>query len=226
MAQATRPCAALTGGLLPRIAAKRLLVFDFDGVLADSVEIKTEAFAEMYHPFGADVVARVVAHHRSHGGMSRFDKLAHYHRAFLGRPADAAELRSLAEQFSALVLEKVVAAPEIPGARRFVERWGAGRRCDIVSATPQDEIAEIVRRCGLGDLFAAVYGSPATKADNLRAVLAASGVAAREALFFGDSAEDARAAAATGIEFLAVNAAATTAFDGALGAVRDFLELC
>lgn len=216
----------MTRELLRRIGAKRLLVFDFDGVLADSVEIKTDAFAELYRPYGAEVMAKVVAHHRSHGGMSRFDKIAQYHREFLGRSLDDAGVRQLAAEFGALVQEKVVAAPEIPGARRFVDAQCAERICMVVSATPRDEIREIVRRRGLEAKFAAVYGSPAAKADNLRTALADSGIRASETLFFGDSAADARAAAAVGIEFVAVNPSAPSVTHGASWTVRDFSDLC
>ena len=53
---------------------KRLFAFDFDGVIVDSVNIKTEAFAEIYKPYGQKIVDRVINHHISNGGMSRFKK--------------------------------------------------------------------------------------------------------------------------------------------------------
>ena len=53
--------------------------FDFDGVLADSVEVKTLAFAKLFEEFGAGIQEKVVAHHRNHGGMSRYDKFRHYY---------------------------------------------------------------------------------------------------------------------------------------------------
>jgi len=51
------------------IDSKKLLIFDFDGVLADSVEVKTEAFALLYKPYGQKVVEKVVSHHRDNGGI-------------------------------------------------------------------------------------------------------------------------------------------------------------
>ena len=52
--------------------------FDFDGVLADSVEVKTRAFARLFESYGPEVVARVVAHHRYHGGMTRIEKIKQF----------------------------------------------------------------------------------------------------------------------------------------------------
>ena len=55
------------------------IIFDFDGVIAQSVEVKTEAFADMYKEYGKAVVNKVVQHHEDNGGMSRFEKFRLYH---------------------------------------------------------------------------------------------------------------------------------------------------
>ena len=61
-------------GIQEIINQKSILVFDFDGVLADSVDIKADAFAELYSPYGSEIVEQVVAHQLANGGMSRFEK--------------------------------------------------------------------------------------------------------------------------------------------------------
>ena len=62
----------------------RTIIFDFDGVISESVNIKTIAFAEMYKDYGDEVVKQVIAHHLSHGGVSRYEKFRIYHEEFLG----------------------------------------------------------------------------------------------------------------------------------------------
>ena len=54
------------------------IIFDFDGVIAESIQMKTDAFATLYSDNGADIVQRVVSHHEANGGMSRFDKIKYY----------------------------------------------------------------------------------------------------------------------------------------------------
>jgi len=41
----------------------KALFFDFDGVLADSVEVKTDAFSKLFEKFGPEIQAKVVEHH-------------------------------------------------------------------------------------------------------------------------------------------------------------------
>ena len=44
----------------------RAIVFDFDGVILDSVEIKTKAFARLFEEHGPDVQRQVVEIGRAH----------------------------------------------------------------------------------------------------------------------------------------------------------------
>ena len=39
------------------------IVFDFDGVIKESVDIKTKAFAKLYSKFGEKVLNNVLKHH-------------------------------------------------------------------------------------------------------------------------------------------------------------------
>jgi beta-phosphoglucomutase-like phosphatase (HAD superfamily) len=50
------------------------IFFDFDGVLAESVNIKTEAFKQMYACNGDEVAGKIARHHVENGGVSRFEK--------------------------------------------------------------------------------------------------------------------------------------------------------
>ncbi|MCX5934210.1 MAG: hypothetical protein NTU99_05390, partial [Pseudanabaena sp. LacPavin_0818_WC45_MAG_42_6] len=48
------------------------IVFDFDGVLVESVDVKTQAFGTLYAEYGDLIVEQVKAYHLLHGGVSRF----------------------------------------------------------------------------------------------------------------------------------------------------------
>ena len=39
------------------------IIFDFDGVLVESVDIKTQAFAGLYQSYGETIVGKVVRYH-------------------------------------------------------------------------------------------------------------------------------------------------------------------
>ncbi len=41
----------------------RAIAFDFDGVLVESVDVKTRAYAYLFKEYGQDVVSKVVDYH-------------------------------------------------------------------------------------------------------------------------------------------------------------------
>jgi phosphoglycolate phosphatase-like HAD superfamily hydrolase len=180
------------------------LFFDFDGVLADSLEVKTLAFARLFEPFGPEVVRLVMDHHRRHGGMTRVDKFRHYYAEFLGQPLSESGLGELCRDFARLVVDEVVAAPEIPGAEAFVRAHFEEIPCFIISAAPEIELQEIVQRRGCARYFREVRGAPRSKAENLKLVLDGYGFTPDQCWFFGDAESDYRAATSCGVRFLGI----------------------
>ena len=62
----------------------KAIIFDFDGVILESLEIKTNAFKKLYKSYGTDIVDKVAIHHLENGGVSRYEKFKIYHNQFLG----------------------------------------------------------------------------------------------------------------------------------------------
>lgn len=180
------------------------LFFDFDGVLVDSVEVKTRAFARLFEAHGPAVAAQVVDYHRRHSGVTRRDKFRHFYQVFLHQPLGEEELEDLCRRFAALVVDEVVAAPEIPGAQAYLQRWHSRLPCFVVSAAPEDEIHEIVRRRGWSRYFREVLGAPTSKRENLAGLLQKHSLSAAHCRFFGDAESDYRVAQACGVPFMGI----------------------
>jgi phosphoglycolate phosphatase-like HAD superfamily hydrolase len=186
------------------VIAWQAFFFDFDGVLADSVEVKTKAFARLFEPFGPEVQARVVEHHRRHSGVTRVDKFRHYYREFLHQPLLDEELAELCRRFARLVVDEVVAAPEIPGAEAFLRLFVEKLPLFVVSAAPEGEVQEIVHRRGWIEYFREVRGAPRTKRENLEILVRTHSLNPGQCWFFGDAESDYRAAQACGVHFLGI----------------------
>lgn len=178
------------------------LFLDFDGVVLESLDIKTEAFRDLYAPHGPEAVARVLAHHKANTGISRLIKIRHCHREFLGIDPSEAELTALGARYAELVEDKVVAAPWVAGAEAFLRAQAGRRPVFVVSGTPDAELKRIVARRGMAALFASVHGSPAVKADIIENLIARHGLDRGRAVMVGDGAADHRAARASGVRFI------------------------
>lgn len=191
--------------LLSFLDSKKLLVFDFDGVLADSVDIKTRAFEEIYKPFGERIASKVIQHHCRNGGMSRFDKFKYYHSSYLNLKLSDYQLEMLSEQFSDLVMKAVINSNEVPGANKFLQNYCFNnKKCIVNSATPEKEIFQIVEKRGMSKYFNDIFGSPSSKYDNLILAMESFELKKQDLVFFGDSKSDLHAANALKIDFIGV----------------------
>jgi phosphoglycolate phosphatase-like HAD superfamily hydrolase len=180
----------------------RAVIFDFDGVLVESVDTKTEAYASLFAGEGEDVVRKVVAYHLEHGGVSRFEKFKFIYQEILHRPLSGKKFVTLCRDFSRRVVDEVVNARWVDGAREFLEKKKDTYQFFIVSGTPDEELKAIIERRGMESLFVAVYGSPRTKDVLLNELMTFYGLKCNELVFVGDAATDLQAAKSTGIRFI------------------------
>src|SRR5688500_2811176 len=97
-----------------RLAA---VAFDFDGVILESSDIKTEAFVELFAHHGAAVAEGVREHHLARLGVSRFRKFEWIYEHLLGRKITDEESAELGDRFNALVIRRVLDCPMVRGAR-------------------------------------------------------------------------------------------------------------
>jgi HAD superfamily hydrolase (TIGR01549 family) len=179
----------------------KAIVLDFDGVILESVDIKTRAFQTVFrgHPEHLDRITRL---HLENGGMSRHEKFAIIYRDFLRRPLSDQERERLGREFSECVEREILSCPFVTGAPVFLERHADRLPLFVVSGTPEDELVTIVRRRKLDGYFRGVYGSPRQKPELLGSLLAVHALKPSEVVFVGDSMTDCRAADATGVHFV------------------------
>lgn len=176
--------------------------FDFDGVILDSVDVKTKAFAKMFRSYGPSIEKSVVEYHLNNGGVSRFDKFRYYYEVLLNKPITEEIIKDLSMKFSELVMEGVMASPFIPGAKEslvFLKEKGVPSY--VVSATPDEEINLIVEKKGLKEYFEEIHGSPRKKGEICREIINRKRYNPQNCLFVGDAMSDYDAALKNGICF-------------------------
>lgn len=179
------------------------IIFDFDGVVAESGEIKTLAFAELYRPYGEAVVSEVVKYHTQHGGLSRYNKFRYFQQHLLnGPPLTPEEENELDQRFSELVVEAVIAAEAVPGANELIRQQAQKTPLFVASGTPEAELKIIVERRGLAPYFKQVRGAPKLKKTLIAEILADHTLKPESVLMIGDAMADYDGARANGTAFL------------------------
>jgi HAD superfamily hydrolase (TIGR01549 family) len=178
-----------------------LVVFDCDGVILESVDAKSRAFARCVEGLTPDAPERLISYHLTHGGVSRQKKFEWLYREVLGREINSVEMDRLCNKFTELCYDEVLHAEFVPGAQDVLQAWVGRLPLYVASGTPQEELRAIFRDRGLTVFFRGVYGSPPGKADLLRAIASMENIDPGAMLMVGDSSTDLEAAEAVGAMF-------------------------
>lgn len=179
----------------------RAIVFDFDGVIVESVAIKGRAFRSLFPEF-PEHADRFERFHDDNAGMSRHLKIAWFYRELVGREASPGEIELQANRFGALVAHEMLRCPLVAGAAEVLERYSGRLPMFVASGTPEPELRGIVEGRGLAGHFAGVFGAPTEKARILASIATELGVPPSRLLFVGDGIQDAEAARQSGVPFI------------------------
>lgn len=180
----------------------QVIALDFDGTLIESVDVKTDAFRELFRDY-KEVRDQILAYHLEHNDVSRLIKLRHIYEHFLKLPYDGKTEQQVTERFSKLVFDRVVQCPFVPGASEFLNYFAHCCPLYVVSSTPREELERVISARGMAHWFRGVFGAPQSKVEAIRHLLAQEDVSPEEAVFVGDSVEDYQAGLEVGVRFVA-----------------------
>lgn len=183
------------------LAGAEIVFWDFDGVIKESVTVKSDAFERLFLPYGREIAVRVRRHHEENGGVSRYDKIPVYLK-WAGEDASEANIQDFCSRFSELAFMAVIESPWVPGVREYIQANHDRQDFFLVTATPQEEIERILDALGIAHCFVDVLGAPKPKALAVGEVLKRRNCSPGKALVIGDSETDLAAAEANHVPFL------------------------
>ncbi len=181
----------------------KTIIFDFDGVILESLDVKTEAFRKLYQPYGSSISNKVVKSHIANGGISRYEKIKEYHKQFLGEDISDKRLQKLAQKFSEMVVDEIVKVPFVSGAKHFIVENYKRYLLFISSATPSEELNFICRQRKINKYFQGIFGSQDSKSKHISTIIKNWSLNKREIVFIGDSLSDLDAAKTQNLTFIA-----------------------
>ena len=179
----------------------RIVILDFDGVILESVSVKTDAFRTIFSKYPQHV-DEIVQYHKDNGGMSRYEKFRYIYNNILKEELNPEKIEVLSKKFAQLVIDEVIKAPYVVGAHEFLETYHSNIPLYVISATPEKELIMILKKRGLTHYFRRVFGAPEKKADCIFNILKCTGAPQESVIFVGDAKNDFDAAHATGVRFI------------------------
>jgi len=184
------------------VARIRAVILDFDGVLAESNKVKDAAFDEFFNRY-PEHAAAMRAYHLDHHAAPRRLKFRYLADELMRESDVDAAVDSMAEAFTDLVAERVIACPEVAGASAFLAEFSERIPLYISSVTPQEELDRIIAARGVAPHIRRAYGNPPyPKNEAIRTILDLETLGSDQVAFVGDSGSDFLVARETGLEFL------------------------
>lgn len=183
------------------------IIFDLDGVILDTVDIKTQGFVKLFEQYGPEIVKQVVDYHIKNGGVSRSEKFRYYYTHLLHKTLTKEKLDELCTLYSALTLKPSLEAPWIKGVQEFLETYYKDNKFYIVSGVSTNDLQLIVKKRKMQKYFVDIFGSPPGKEIILKNIIDGNYYNRSKLLYIGDSLSDLDVADLVGVKFLGISKA-------------------
>ncbi|EIQ3300034.1 HAD family hydrolase [Campylobacter coli] len=181
------------------------IIFDFDGVILDSVELKTQAFAELFKEFPKNKVQELVKYHIQNGGISRYHKIQYFFENILCEEISDKEILNYAKLYSQLTKEKLCNPKYIiKETFEFIKKNQTHYNMHIASGADEQDLIEICKMLDLTQYFLSIHGSPTKKEILVKNLLISNNYKNKETILIGDSVNDFQTALKNNIYFFGV----------------------
>ena len=181
------------------------VIFDFDGTLVDSNEIKYKTFFDVTsHLEGAREILLSVLSDPDFGDRTAvFNHLACTLNS--SDPKSYVDADLLNNSYTVLCEKKIMQAPEIKGAKQSLETLHSmGMNLIVSSATPEETLNGIVIGRNISSLFSEILGSPDSKEDHIDYIINKFKIIPNDVIYVGDSEVDRRSALNKGCFFIGI----------------------
>jgi len=182
------------------------ILFDFDGVILDSMPIREFGFSEIFKKYQKEDVEELLVFHNQNGGWSRFLKIRHFYENILKKEISDNEVQKYTEKFSQIMKKELVNKKYlILETIQFLEWAESKYNLHIVSGSEHNELNYLCEKLGVDKYFKTINGSPTKKGVLVKDILENFNYLKSETILIGDSINDFQASQENNIKFYGFN---------------------
>ncbi|RVT99803.1 HAD family hydrolase [Mucilaginibacter limnophilus] len=202
----------------------KVILWDFDGVIMDSMPVRTKGFAEVLKDYPTEQVQQLLDFHEVNGGLSRYYKFRYFFEKIRNEEITEEQVLALAEKFSVIMLSLLQDETLlIPDALGFIKQNATRYIMHVVSGSDQTELRTICGAVDIQQYFKSIHGSPTSKIELVRQIIAFNDYKKSDVVLIGDSVNDFDAAVANGIDFCGYNNQHVSGLSGSY--INSFADL-
>lgn len=184
----------------------QILLWDFDGVILDSVSIRDEGYWQVLKKYPAEEVKKLIEFQQANGGLSRYVKFRYFYEEILGKEISEEKVNEFAQQFSDYMVKKLTDTDLlITETLEFIREYHKKYTMHIVSGSDEIELRFLCRELNIDHFFKSIHGSPTPKINLVKKILEEHNYAPENTALIGDSVNDFDAAYKNNIRFFGYN---------------------
>ncbi len=182
------------------------IIFDFDGVILDSNDVKTKSFELLFADFDKEYVVKLIEFHKKNGGISRYEKIRYFFKNILHESINKKLIEDFAKRYSLLTKEKLCdRAYIIKDTFEFIRSYHDRLNLHIASGSDEEDLIYVCKRLDLQTYFMSINGSPMSKEKIVKNILKNHSYNKAQTILIGDSINDKEAALKNDIAFYGYN---------------------
>lgn len=182
------------------------IIFDFDGVIIDSMPIKEIGFRKIFENFPKDYIDNLIKYHQENGGMSRFEKIRYFYEKILNRNISDELVADYAISFGKIMKDSLCYKKYlIKQTLYFIKENYKKVNFHIASGAEENELVFLCKKLGIYKYFKSIAGSPKKKSEIVNEILIYYKYTKEESILIGDSVNDYEAANQNRILFYGFN---------------------
>lgn len=181
------------------------LIFDFDGVLVESNEIRFDGFKLLFSGYPMHQVNKLMQFAMANGGLSRYTKIRYFFEEIRNEPISEEKIKTMSHEYSNLVKQRIIESKPVEGSIEFLSQYHNVLDFAIISGSDQEELVEICRVRGIHHYFTEILGAPLSKEENFDKLFLKTKWKKEDTLFVGDTTNDLDAARSCGVVFIGIN---------------------
>ena len=120
------------------------LIFDFDGVIINSVKIKDNAFKQVVKDYPNKVKNLFFKYHRRNLGKSRYIKFEYLLKTLIKEKYKKRDIEVLSKKFNKFIFNKIIRLKLNRGVLSFLKKNKSKFQYFISTGTPEKELKYIV----------------------------------------------------------------------------------
>lgn len=184
----------------------KTILWDFDGVILDSMKIKGDGFVELFKEYDNKYLKEIEDYHYHNGGISRFDKIRYFYGDIICKSIEEKEVIKLADNFASIIENQLNNKSNlIEETVDFIKANYKKYNFHIVSGAEHIELNSLCNNFKLTQFFKSIDGSPTKKDVLVKNVIEKYNYKKEETVLIGDAMTDYNASIKNNIVFYGYN---------------------